>query len=88
MIDSEFRRDLAVLHLAHFFERLLSGEAPEPAARVHTPSYFKELGLGNRTPEDFFMSHVAPALIRNKQRYGVEVRTMIDKFEEASKPQE
>ena len=84
MIDVEFRQDLAVLHLAHFFERLLSGEVPEPAARVHTPAYFKELGLGNRSPEDFFQSHIAPALIRNKQRYGVEVRTMIEKFEEAA----
>jgi HD-like signal output (HDOD) protein/CRP-like cAMP-binding protein len=85
MIDSEFRQDLAVLHLAHFFERLLSGEAPAPAARVHTPAYFKELGLGAKTPEDFFTTHIGPALSRNKQRYGVEVRTAIEKFEEASK---
>jgi hypothetical protein len=88
MIDSEFSRDLAVLHLAHFFERLLSGEAPAPAARVHTPAYFKELGLGTKAPEEFFASNIASALIRNKQRYGIEVRTLIEKFEEASKPKE
>ena len=86
MIDSEFRKDLAVLHIAHFFERLLSGEASAPAARVHTPAYFQELGLGAKTPEEFFTSHIAPALIRNKQRYGVEVRTAIEKFEEALEP--
>ena len=88
MIDSEFRQDLAVLHLAHFFEHLLTGQTPAPAARVHTPAYFKELGLGTKTPEEFFTANIAPALIRNKQRYGVEVRTMIETFEEASKPKE
>jgi len=88
MIDAEFRQDLAVLHLAHFFERLLSGETAEPAARVHTSAYFKELGLGNRSPEEFFVSHIATALIRNKQRYGIEVRTLIERYEEGSRPRE
>ncbi len=88
MIDAEFRQDLSVLHMAHFFERLLSGETPAPAARVHTPAYFKNLGLGTKTPEEFFASNIAPALIRNKQRHGVEVRSVIERFEEASKPKE
>jgi len=84
-IDPEFRQDLAVLHLAHLFEDMVQGETPDPGKRVHSQAYMRVLGLEGQTPEGFFMSRIAPALSRNKQRYGLEVRQLIDRLEESSK---
>jgi HD-like signal output (HDOD) protein len=82
MIEADFREDLAVLHLAHLFEHLLSGEALDATSTIHTAEYARLLGIRNNTPEEFFKTRIVPALIRNKARYAEEVRTAITAYEE------
>src|SRR5205085_5729954 len=76
-VQSEFGKELGVLHLAHLFEGLLRGEKLEPGAQIHAPAYMSLLGIKNTTPEEYFKTTIVPALSRNKPRYGKEVQHAI-----------
>lgn len=81
LIESDFRQELAVLHMGHLFEKLIDGADLSPMSTIHTAAYMDLLGLVNTTPEDFFKNRIVPALVHNKARYAEEVRTAITRVE-------
>jgi HD-like signal output (HDOD) protein len=79
LIASEYRREIATLHVAHILEQLLAGQPMHPASTIYTSDYMGVLGLSYPTPTDLLKQHVIPSLTKNRQRLPQQIQGVISK---------
>jgi HD-like signal output (HDOD) protein/CRP-like cAMP-binding protein len=82
MIAEEYRRDAAILHVAHVLEKLIAGEPLVPECTIYTRDYMGVLGLPQGDPEGLLRDRVLPNLLRNRHRLPDQIRHLIEKHAE------
>src|SRR6266850_5642532 len=78
-IASEYRREIATLHIAHITELLLAGQPIDPVATIYTRDYMGVLGLPYPTPADLLKDRIVPTLTKNRQRIPEQIQGLIFK---------
>jgi HD-like signal output (HDOD) protein len=79
LIAPEYRRETAGLHIAHVLETLLLERPVEPRKSIYTADYMAVLGFGNLTPAELLKDRILPALLKNRARIPLEIRSIIIK---------
>jgi HD-like signal output (HDOD) protein len=79
MIPEEYRRDVAILHVAHVLELFMAGDPPSAERTIYTREYMGVLGLPQVNPEALLKDRVLPNLLRNRHRLPDQVRHLIEK---------
>jgi len=77
LVAAEYRRETAMLHLAHILERLLAGQPAEPSSTIYTREYMAVLGLPHASPGDLLKERVIPSLVKNRQRIPEQIQGLI-----------
>ena len=77
LVAPEYRKETAVLYLAHILERLLTGQPVEPSSTIYTREYMALLGLPHASPSDLLKERVIPSLVKNRQRIPEQIQGLI-----------
>ena len=77
MIQPEYQRGTAVLHLAHVLERMLAGQAVEPERDIYTRDYMALLGLPEPALSELLKDCILPSQKKNRSRLPAQIRDMI-----------
>jgi hypothetical protein len=79
LVAPEYRREVAVVHIAHVLEMLLVDKPIDPIKSIYTNEYMAVLGFGNMTPHDLLHRHVMPVLTKNRTRVPPDIHNIIFK---------
>jgi HD-like signal output (HDOD) protein len=72
-----YRKEVAVLHLAHAFEGLLTGTPMDPARLPFLDECCQLLKITPRTANEAFRTKVLPNLVKSRRRLPPEIRALI-----------
>lgn len=76
-IDATYRKEAAVLYLAHIFEGLMTGKAVDAARQTFLNEHVEALGIGSTDISKIYQTKIMPGLMKNRQRLPVEIRQLL-----------
>jgi hypothetical protein len=76
-IEHAYRKEVAVLHLAHAFEGLLTGNRVEEVRLPFINECCELLQMNSGSAADVFQSRILPALVKTRSRLPLEIREFI-----------
>jgi HD-like signal output (HDOD) protein len=78
-LQTEHRKEIAVLHLAHLFEGMLLGKPVDLARQPFASDCCNLLKIAPADPQVLFDTRIAPILLKSRNRLPIEVRDLIGK---------
>jgi HD-like signal output (HDOD) protein len=79
LIAPEYRREAAIVHVAHVLETLLLEKPADPIKTIYTQEYMNLLGFTNLTPADLLKHRIMPNLIKNRTRVPPDIHSVVFK---------
>jgi HD-like signal output (HDOD) protein len=76
-IEHAYCKEVAVLHLAHAFEGLLTGNPREPVHLPFVDECSELLQMGPGSAANVFQSRILPSLVKTRSRLPLEIREFI-----------
>ena len=79
LIAPEYRREAAILHIAHVLEMLLVDKPVDPIKSIYTAEYMALLGFGALTPTSLLHDRIIPNLLKNRTRVPPDIHNIVFK---------
>jgi HD-like signal output (HDOD) protein len=79
LIAPEYRREAAIIHIAHVMETLLLDRPVDPIRSIHTAEYMNVLGFANATPVQLLKERILPNLIKNRTKVPPDIHSIVFK---------
>jgi HD-like signal output (HDOD) protein len=76
-IDIAHRKEVAVLHFAHLFEGIMTGNPVDPAQQSFSNEHFETLGIPPADVSEIYQSRILPGLMKNKWRIPGEIHHLL-----------
>ena len=76
-VDAAYRKEVAILHVAHILEGIMTGKPLDPARHAFYGEHTDMLGIPRMEASDLYQTKILPAMMKNKQRLPLEIRHLL-----------